>query len=80
VILGRRARERGYFRPDAVGRLVQEHLDGVRNWHFQLWNLLMLELWHEMYVDARGNLPASGISGPVLGAPGGTRDVPAVRT
>jgi asparagine synthase (glutamine-hydrolysing) len=73
VILGRRARERGYFQPAVVTRLVEEHVNGIRDWHYQLWNLLMLELWHQTYVDARGDA-----SGPGPGAPGAHRGAPAV--
>ena len=54
VLLGRRARERGYFRPGVVERLIDEHVRGVRPWHFQLWNLLMFELWHQTFIDAAG--------------------------
>ncbi len=79
VILGRRARERGYFRQAAVERLVREHLDGVRNWHYQLWNLLMLELWHEVHVDARGGTGTDGRSAHTRDAAGGVRSAPPVR-
>ena len=78
VVLGRRARERGYFQPATVERLVEEHLRGVREWHYQLWNLLMLELWHQTYVDARGSVPVGSAPGPEPGVPGSRRDVPAV--
>jgi asparagine synthase (glutamine-hydrolysing) len=53
LLTGPRARARGYFRPAVVERLLSEHERGVRSWHFQLWNLLMLELWHRMFIDDR---------------------------
>jgi asparagine synthase (glutamine-hydrolysing) len=56
VLLGARARGRGYFRMDAVGRLFDEHVAGRANWHYLLWNLLMLELWHRTYLDGDGEL------------------------
>jgi asparagine synthase (glutamine-hydrolysing) len=46
-------RARGYFRAEYVERLLREHVAGTRNWHYQLWNLLMLELWHRMFIDSR---------------------------
>ena len=43
--------ERGYFRPEAVRRLFDEHVDGTRNRAGQLWTLMMLELWHREVAD-----------------------------
>ncbi|MGH7409968.1 MAG: asparagine synthase (glutamine-hydrolyzing) [Candidatus Methylomirabilis sp.] len=42
---------RGYFRPEVIKRLLDEHVRGVGKWHYQLWNLLMLELWHRTFID-----------------------------
>jgi asparagine synthase (glutamine-hydrolysing) len=53
LLTGPRARARGYFRPQTVERLLGEHVHGARRWHYQLWNLLMLELWHRMFIDDR---------------------------
>ena len=48
-------RERRVGSVDVIAhdRLVDEHVRGVRAWSFQLWNLLVLELWHRAFVDAR---------------------------
>jgi len=54
VLLSPRALGRGYFHATVVQRLLDEHVQGIRNWHLQLWNLMMLELWHQMFIDARG--------------------------
>ena len=51
VLLNKPFIERGYFNQSYVRTLVEQHLSGVRNWHNQLWNLLMLELWHRAYID-----------------------------
>jgi len=51
LLLSPRAMERGYFRKEVVQRLLDEHIKGVRQWHYQLWNLLMLELWHRTFID-----------------------------
>ena len=52
MLLSPRALARGWFRPEAVRRLVDEHERGVREWQFHLWNLLVLELWQREVVDA----------------------------
>jgi asparagine synthase (glutamine-hydrolysing) len=57
VLLDARTLRRGYFRESVVRRLLDEHRRGVRGWHAELWSLLVLELWHRMFVDRR---PAAG--------------------
>lgn len=37
---------RGYFRPEAVTRLVDDHQAGVFDHSYRLWSLLFFELWH----------------------------------
>jgi len=46
TLLSRRAAERGYFEPETIRRLIGEHIKRRANHGFQLWNLLMLEMWH----------------------------------
>jgi hypothetical protein len=31
--------------------MIDEHTSATRNWHHQLWSLLMLELWHRKFID-----------------------------
>jgi asparagine synthase (glutamine-hydrolysing) len=45
-------RQRGFFEPAFIGRLVQEHLSGRRDHTLRLWQLLVFELWQRHYVDA----------------------------
>ena len=53
ILLGDRARARGYFNMSCVEQMLTEHARGTRTWHPQLWNLLMLELWHRTFIDER---------------------------
>jgi asparagine synthase (glutamine-hydrolysing) len=70
VLLSGSLRQRGYFHEHVVRRLLDEHTRGVRSWHYQLWNLLMFESWHRMFIDARPtSCPASvGSPGALVGA------------
>jgi asparagine synthase (glutamine-hydrolysing) len=63
TLLGPRCLGRGYFRLETVQRLLDEHVRGRANWHYLLWTLLMLELWHRTYVDGDGALAASRRAG-----------------
>jgi asparagine synthase (glutamine-hydrolysing) len=51
TVLSRRALARGYFAPDAVRELVDEHLSGRADRTPHVWGLLMLELWFQTFVD-----------------------------
>ncbi len=52
LLLGERARERGWFRPEAVERLLGEHERGRADHGHRLWTLVMLELWLRAHVEA----------------------------
>ncbi|HBO70208.1 MAG TPA: asparagine synthase (glutamine-hydrolyzing) [Deltaproteobacteria bacterium] len=51
LILSERAIERGYFREGQLRRILDEHVQGKWNWQYQIYNLLMLELWHRRFTD-----------------------------
>jgi asparagine synthase (glutamine-hydrolysing) len=44
-------KQRGYFEPAFVSRLLREHLAGQRDHTPRLWQLLIFELWHRQYLD-----------------------------
>jgi asparagine synthase (glutamine-hydrolysing) len=47
------ARQRGYFEPRFIERLLREHVSGRRDHTLRLWALVVFELWHRQYIDAR---------------------------
>jgi asparagine synthase (glutamine-hydrolysing) len=44
-------RRRGFFKPDAVDRWVEEHLQGRANHSHRLWALMVFELWQRQTLD-----------------------------
>ncbi|MCA9471207.1 MAG: asparagine synthase (glutamine-hydrolyzing) [Nitrospirales bacterium] len=56
VLLSSRFANRGFFKTDVVERLLKEHVKKEKVWHYQLWNLLMLELWCRMFLDREWTL------------------------
>lgn len=46
-----RVKRRGYFQPNSIRQLVQEHLTGKENHSHRLWALMVFEIWHQMYLD-----------------------------
>jgi len=57
LLLSPRAIQRGYFHKSVIEKLLHEHVSGAKNWHYRLWNLLMLELWHRTYIDGDRTVP-----------------------
>lgn len=44
-------RDRGFFRDQAIGRMVDEHTRRIDNHSHRLWGLLVLELWLRAHID-----------------------------
>jgi asparagine synthase (glutamine-hydrolysing) len=51
ILFDARTSGRGYFRYEAVRRLVEEHQAGQFDHSYRLWALLVLELWHRRWLD-----------------------------
>jgi asparagine synthase (glutamine-hydrolysing) len=50
-LLEPRTLQRGYFKPQAVRQLFEEHFRGYRDHSGAIWRLLMLELWHRNFLE-----------------------------
>ena len=51
ILMSKRCRERGYVESGFLTRLLDRHQQGVWDYSNELWLLLMLELWHQRFVD-----------------------------
>jgi len=54
LLLSSRAKQRGYFRADVVERMWAEHISSHLDHSEKLWDLLVLELWHRIFLDGDG--------------------------
>lgn len=51
TLLSSKSLKRGYFKPDLIQEMVHLHIMRKRDYTHQLWALLMLELWHQRFMD-----------------------------
>ncbi|OGA94748.1 MAG: asparagine synthase (glutamine-hydrolyzing) [Betaproteobacteria bacterium RIFCSPLOWO2_12_FULL_66_14] len=75
TLLSDRCFGRGYWKPEALRRLVEGHLDRKVDREQGLWAVLALELWHRLYMDDQANESAvdrmlESFEEPVLAAAG----------
>jgi asparagine synthase (glutamine-hydrolysing) len=54
-----RLRRQGFFRPEVVSRLVDDHVSGREDLSRQLWGLLAFTLWHERHVERTPTTPSN---------------------
>jgi asparagine synthase (glutamine-hydrolysing) len=47
LLAERRLRDEDFFNVDAVRSKWQEHITGAREWQYNLWDILMFQLWNE---------------------------------
>jgi asparagine synthase (glutamine-hydrolysing) len=59
TLLEDRCLGRGYCRPEALRRVVDDFLDGGVARDRAVWSLLALEMWHRLFVDDDGSEAAS---------------------
>jgi len=48
-----RLKQQGLFRSEAVSRLVDEHIRGVRDHRKPIWTLLSFQIWYDQWINPR---------------------------
>jgi asparagine synthase (glutamine-hydrolysing) len=51
TLLSERAVNRGYFKPRTLEALINEHVSGRAEHGYRLWALLVLEIWHRLFIE-----------------------------
>ncbi len=51
ILLSEKSLNRGIVKPEIVQKYVSEHINTERDHTFQIWTLLMLELWFQRFID-----------------------------
>lgn len=51
LLLSKPSIERGYFRPEAIKEMLNEHASGKIDHGQRIWVLLNFELWHQAFID-----------------------------
>jgi asparagine synthase (glutamine-hydrolysing) len=61
TLAAERVRRQGFFRPEAVTRLLDAHVAGREDLSRQLWGLLAFTLWHEHHVERAPAPPSDSL-------------------
>jgi len=51
ILLSDSVRNRGYFKIDVIAKMFDDHCNNRANWANELWELLILEIWHREVLD-----------------------------
>ena len=51
TLLDETSAQRGLFKQQLLKKMVNEHIEGRRNWSNRLWAFLFLELWFREFID-----------------------------
>ncbi len=55
ILLEPRTMQRGYFEKSGVTQRLMEHRRGVRDRSWELWHLLIFELWHRNFMEKQAS-------------------------
>ena len=56
ILLDARSLERGYFRPDYIRSMLEEHVRGRVNHRLLIWSLLSFEWWNRLFIDGESTV------------------------
>ncbi|MGE5611681.1 MAG: asparagine synthetase B family protein, partial [Bacillota bacterium] len=59
TLLSDRSLSRGYYRPDVLKTIVNDHFESRVDRARSIWSLLAIEIWHRLFVDDDGSEAAS---------------------
>lgn len=62
LLLEPRTLQRGYFRKEAIQKILREHHAGDRDHSNTIWQLLTFELWHRNYLERWSSLAPSTVT------------------
>jgi asparagine synthase (glutamine-hydrolysing) len=51
ILLSEKCLKRGIIKPEFIEKYVNEHTESSKDHTFQIWTLLMLELWFQQFID-----------------------------
>jgi len=51
TLLSEKSLGRGFFKPERVRAIIDEHIDNRMDHSHRLWSLMMLELWFQRFID-----------------------------
>jgi asparagine synthase (glutamine-hydrolysing) len=54
ILLDPRSLNRGYFQPNYIRRILEDHLEGRVNHRLLIWSLLCFEWWNRLFMDGDG--------------------------
>jgi asparagine synthase (glutamine-hydrolysing) len=58
VLLSDRCLSRGYYRPEGVRKVIDDHVNSRVDREQGIWLMLALEIWHRLFIDDDGSLAA----------------------
>ena len=53
LLLDSRCIQRGYFNRSSIQHLLDSHVSGKKDHSYRIWALLVLEMWHRMFIDQK---------------------------